>query len=520
MGQEPAGLFRDELISGYVGRFILQNGRDLYGHLFPLVYFDKYGDYPPVLPMYFSGLGTYFFGFTAFAIRFPVALIGSLVVFPLFALTKYLFKNTAIALLAAGIIAVLPWHIVLSRATAEGVITLTLFVSALYFFIRGVYEEKAKFLVSGILLFLLTYFFYPSYRITMPLLLLPMPVIFYHVQKRIRLILIAAIVVAFGLTFGISSTQWGQGRYKQTSIFTNYQTSAVKPRLDLFIQEEGQNNIFQARAFHNKIIGYTREITYQYINYFSTRFLFVKGGLPARYVVPDVGLLYISFAPLLLAGLFFLFKIKDKKVLWLLLVLFLIGPLPAPITTDDVPNIHRSLLLVIPFTMLIAYGAYALFVALPKKIRFVYMVIFCLCIMGEFVYFSHQYMSHMDAYQSVNHSDTNTEFIQTIITLAPHYQNIIMPVHDAMPLYYLYYSHNFSASLAGTLKPLLRMDSVGKVQFVDNQCVTKDIKKSDVHGPLLVVTTNNSCVVPSFFKEVTSFTRHDGTSSFVIYSAK
>src|SRR5205814_9364429 len=73
LGEMPSGFHTDEVISGYVGRFIFANGTDIYGHPWPLLYVDKFGDYPPSLPMYFSGLATYVFGVTVFATRFPVA---------------------------------------------------------------------------------------------------------------------------------------------------------------------------------------------------------------------------------------------------------------------------------------------------------------------------------------------------------------------------------------------------------------------------------------------------------------
>jgi 4-amino-4-deoxy-L-arabinose transferase-like glycosyltransferase len=127
LGEMPSGFHRDEVISSYVGRFLLENGKDIYGNPWPLLYVDKYGDYPPVLPMYLSGLATYLFGVTVFAVRFPIALLGALVVFPLFSLAKEIFKDTKIALFSAFILAILPWHVILSRATAEGIVALSFF---------------------------------------------------------------------------------------------------------------------------------------------------------------------------------------------------------------------------------------------------------------------------------------------------------------------------------------------------------------------------------------------------------
>ena len=77
LGSLPWGLYEEEVTNAYVGRFILQNGVDLYGNRFPLLYFDKFGDSPPVLPLYIAGLATYVFGFTEFGSRFSTAFIGA-----------------------------------------------------------------------------------------------------------------------------------------------------------------------------------------------------------------------------------------------------------------------------------------------------------------------------------------------------------------------------------------------------------------------------------------------------------
>jgi len=60
LSEIPFGFHQDEVVNAYVGKFILKNGFDLYGNSWPIFYFDKWGDYPPVLPMYFSGFGSLF----------------------------------------------------------------------------------------------------------------------------------------------------------------------------------------------------------------------------------------------------------------------------------------------------------------------------------------------------------------------------------------------------------------------------------------------------------------------------
>jgi 4-amino-4-deoxy-L-arabinose transferase-like glycosyltransferase len=138
----PYSLHDDEVSNTYIGRFILENGVDLNGQKFPLLYSDKFGDYPPVLPMYLSGISTYFFGVNAFAARLPFAILGVLSVALTYYLARWLFSKPAIAYLCAGFLAVCPWHIVLSRATAEGIAASFAFMLGLFLLFREISKQK------------------------------------------------------------------------------------------------------------------------------------------------------------------------------------------------------------------------------------------------------------------------------------------------------------------------------------------------------------------------------------------
>ncbi|KKU96071.1 MAG: hypothetical protein UY27_C0004G0001, partial [Candidatus Gottesmanbacteria bacterium GW2011_GWA1_48_13] len=142
LGSLPLGLYEEEVTNAYVGRFILQNGVDPYGNRFPLLYFDKFGDYPPVLPLYLSGLSTFIFGFTEFAARFSIALIGALTIFPVYGLAFLIFQNKWWGIFAGTIVAILPWHVVLSRTSAEGIIGLAAYALALYLVIQGIFAGR------------------------------------------------------------------------------------------------------------------------------------------------------------------------------------------------------------------------------------------------------------------------------------------------------------------------------------------------------------------------------------------
>jgi len=145
----PNSLHLDEIANVYTGRFILDNKVDLYGNKFPLFYFDKFGDYPPVIPMYIQAIGTYIFGVNDLGSRAMTAIIGSLIIFPVFFIVLIIFNNLKTAFFAGLLIAILPWQIVFSRQSAEA------FITSFFIFL-----EFGYFLISSIKKSLINYFFH------------------------------------------------------------------------------------------------------------------------------------------------------------------------------------------------------------------------------------------------------------------------------------------------------------------------------------------------------------------------
>ena len=54
----PFGFHNDEVDVGYVGKFILLNGRDPAGNILPLA-FNKYGDFRPTGLFYLAGISQF-----------------------------------------------------------------------------------------------------------------------------------------------------------------------------------------------------------------------------------------------------------------------------------------------------------------------------------------------------------------------------------------------------------------------------------------------------------------------------
>jgi 4-amino-4-deoxy-L-arabinose transferase-like glycosyltransferase len=503
LGSLPFNFHEDEVLSGYVGRFILQNGKDLYGNPWPLLYFNKFGDYYIILPMYLAGLSTYLFGVNEFATRFPIALIASLTVFPIFILSFWTFRNKTAALLASLVIAITPWHIVLSRSTTEGIIGSSVYLSGIVVLLSAVKKQNIGHLIISSLLFLLSYLIYHPFRVYVPLTFLPVFVLFNSLKQNKKFLysLILFTLVFFSLTFYIGRTPWGKGRFVQTSIFSPISGVTIKIN-QLIFQEPGNSNI-KARIFHNKPVGYSREFINQYLTYFSPIYLFVNGWLRSRYAVPEQGPLFILF----LVFLFFAFipigsknAIKaDKKIVALLIYLILISVVPAATTVVESPNVHRSAFMVLPLSIFIALGLYKTFQLKSWKILLPISLCFLLSI--EFVYFWHQYSTHSDLFNSDVRNDGQKQVGIFAGKMEKNYDQVILPTEGAMSLYYLYFNNDFNPVYASQFKLDARIPSTNKTVYIENSCPSQIVKGEDLDKNILIIDKGDyKCVKDDRFR--------------------
>jgi 4-amino-4-deoxy-L-arabinose transferase-like glycosyltransferase len=509
LGSMPIATHLDEIMNAYVGKFTLINGVDLYGNKWPIFYFNNFGDYPNIIPMYLSGLSALLLGNTEFAIRLPIAIFGSLSIFIVYFLAKLFFKSKKTALFSALTIAVMPWHIVLSRATAEGVTAAFAFLVPLYFLLKNRDKKISIASIVSFLFLIFTYLLYPSYRIIVPLALLPLSLLTNNKQKRVFLILIT--IISFGLTFYISQTPAGKGRFDQTSIISS--NSPILPYQSEFITGEGFDNALKARILFNKPVMFGREFLRQYSSYFSTNFLFSDGGMPKRYFVPDQGLWYYSYL-----GIFVLFIgsllvvpekllkynkkiVPDKKAILLisyLAYLTLISLVPAALTYEDSPNIHRASLF--PLMLAIWSGLPFIFLSQFKfKKRSLITIIFGLFIVLESLYFWNKYLVHADKYQEIHRNGSSRNLVKYLTTNKDNYDFIYVDGRNDIPLYYPFFNNIYDKNLTDEFQIGMRLKQIDNIKLFDDNCFndlfgSENIKEINQHNLYIMKT---SCIPDS-----------------------
>ena len=397
LGQIPPSLSWDEVAWGYNAYSLGISGKDEFGKFLPHEYLESYGDFKPPVYAYLDILPVKIFGLTEFAVRFPSAFFGTFTILLTFFLVREIFgtkkdKGDILGLIAAGILAVSPWHIMLSRAAFEANVSTFFIGMGVLFFVVAV-KRNMWFLSISILSFMVSIYTFNSPRIVAPLLVLMLSIGFYKVlwknKKQTILAVIIGIILLLPILPFLLSPQ-ASLRFKEVNIFTNLET------INLINQEiENDRNSIISKLIHNRRIVFGVEFLKHYLDNLDPNFLFIKGDGNPRFSTQDVGQLYIVELPFLLIGVIFLFK-KRTGYWWIIPLWFLIGILPAA-SARETPHALRIESSLPTFQILVAYGIFGVGLWLwgkQKKAFTVFVVGYSLLLLFNVYYFLHGYFNH------------------------------------------------------------------------------------------------------------------------------
>ena len=142
LGRIPDGLNQDEAYAAYEAYSLLHFGRDSWGYAFP-VYLTTWGSGMSIMNAYLMIPFVAIFGPTIFAVRLPQAILGILTVSAFYKLFRLLFADDkTVSLIALFILAINPWHILMSRWALDCNMASAFCLFAFYFFVKGVKESR------------------------------------------------------------------------------------------------------------------------------------------------------------------------------------------------------------------------------------------------------------------------------------------------------------------------------------------------------------------------------------------
>lgn len=347
----------DEAAIGYNAYSLLQTGKDEHGNPWP-IHFESFGDYKPGGLFYIVLPFIKFMGLTELAVRLPGALLSIAAVLLIYLLVVELFKNRNLALLASLFLAISPWHIHFSRGGWEVSAATTFILLGIYGFVKA--QTNPKFLFVSVLGFLLSIYTYHAARIVSPLLVLSL-LVFYRKKllskwkptKHLLLSGILGIVVCIPLLIDLLGPA-GVSRAAGVGLFADegpfWRTN----------EQRGEHKEFASplsTLLHNKAVNYGLAFAENYLEHFDGDFLFISGDDIQRNKVPEFGQMYLIQIVFLLFG--FVAISQNTKNWWPVLAWLLISPIPAALTFQS-PHALRAQNMVIPLTIISAYGLYAL----------------------------------------------------------------------------------------------------------------------------------------------------------------
>jgi 4-amino-4-deoxy-L-arabinose transferase-like glycosyltransferase len=451
LGSVPISPDWDEVALGYDAHAIAITGRDEFGNFLPAI-LRSYDDYKPALYTYLAIPSIEIFGLNTLAVRLPSAVMGIIAILAMYFLVKEIFcfrdgkehklqyPVEALALLATLLLALSPWHIQFSRIAFETNVGLTFNILIALLFLKGL--KNHWLLLAAMFIAGLNLSVYQSERVFTPLLVIALVIIFRKeiiaINKKLLIAAVFVGIIAIAPAFiFLNSDHNALLRIKGTSIFNN-QTEVLKKDVGRLEDDKKAKDIIGI-IFDNRRIIYAESIAAAYISHFDSQWLFLTGDIN-RHHAPRMGLFYFVFLPFVLFGIYqFLFGAFDKRTKYIVISWFLLGPVPASITTG-VPHAVRTLNSLPPYLIFIAIGLISFFLLISKtKYRLMNIslkyVIFTFCLLlflFNFVYYLNQYFVQQNYEYAYDWQYGYEKAVPLIEQMKNNYKKVI--VSDTEPL--------------------------------------------------------------------------------------
>lgn len=358
----PPSLNWDEVSIGYNAYSIMKTGKDEWGKSFPL-HFKAYGEYKLPTQIYFSIPGIYFFGLTDLGIRILPVVYGTLTVLILYFLCKEWFESEFVALTASFLLAISPWHIQLTRASFESSFSVFWILLGLWFLLKGF--KKQIWWILSMVPFAISVYTYNSARVFTPLFLFVLLFIYRKVFLKHKKYVVYSLITFFVLMIPLMPFFFSSDRNSRYKLVSITDDPGLIPRID---QNRNNSNLPQPlpRLVHNRVTYVSLYLTEHYLAHFTPDFLFVNGAPHKQHHVQDVGEMYFFQFPLVLLGLYSLFKLNKKyRGLWSAWVL--LAFIPVSITNDSIPHALRTVIANPAYQIVSALGFFELIKYFKKR---------------------------------------------------------------------------------------------------------------------------------------------------------
>lgn len=522
LAEIPVGLHGDEVSIGYNAYSLLKTAKDQDGNFLPLS-FDQFGNFRAAGYQYVAVPFVALLDLNAFSVRLPAALFGSFTTVVFYLLLMELFRSKKTALVGSLLLAILPWHVNISRATSEAVISSFFVILGVYFLYKGIKQKELSYRLFGFgfLSLLVSFFFYHASGFFVPAFL-PFLFIFGFLtfpstKKKIHVAVAVYVALLVGLLLFLTIGNGG-GRVSQVSLLNiPGGTRDLKQGVD----EDGTQNPLITRFYHNKLYFYGRHFLTFYSQHISGDFLFVNNGNPIRYKIPWTGNLYLIQIPFLLLGFAILLSegIKNKKYLYLIPISWLfIGVVPAALTWEDIPNVIRANLMIPALITITAFGFYSAMELTKGSLQKILIGVTVVFLFQNTSIFLHNYFHHSKTHEPWYRSASEAELVFTLEDLSKEYKEIVMTTERNNNLiFHLFYLKFDPAAFhrLGSPREADKLRFQNKL-FKHSGCPIReaDLQHIEKYKDTLFVIKSDDCEIPQQGKIIKTLYTPDGSPSF------
>jgi 4-amino-4-deoxy-L-arabinose transferase-like glycosyltransferase len=452
LGNYPA-LNADEAAIGYNAYSLLETGKDEHGNPWP-IHFQSFNDYKPGLYFYLVMPFVRFMGLNEWSVRLPNALLGIATVYLIYALTKIVLSKSSekvnpekVALLAAFMLAISPWHIHFSRGGWEVNTATFLITLGILLFYQSLRESR--YLIISVLSFAAAMYTYHAARAVLPLVGLGLGIIFWKkLLKNFKTVIVSGIFGLLVLTPLIINLTQGEisSRAAGVGLFAD---AGPLARIN---EQRGEHSDFRGLfpiIMHNKLINYGLSFMENMGEHFHGDFLFLSGDVIERNKVPEMGQMYIIDFLFVLSGLVFIFyrwgkdNTSDRHILGILVWLAL-APFAASLTFQS-PHALRAQNMVVPIIMVSAFGLYGVSIWLKNKISskgplYLTYGLISFSMLLCFVRYQHMYWTHMSKQYPYSSQYGVKELVNYVENVNADYENVVVTTtYDQPYILFLFY---------------------------------------------------------------------------------
>ncbi len=339
-------MYGDELTIGLDSYSLLKTGTDQTGERLPLTF--KMGAGRPAGYVYGSIPFVALFGPTEWGVRSLSLISGLGIIILMYFLGKKLLSDS-VGLWASFLTSASLWDIYLSRAGFEAHFALFLALFSIVLFLYKKYIPMAFALGLAI-------FTYPTFKLTIPLLLLTL-IIYRGIKKTLFekgfIVSLLILLIFAGFNFRETLKGTSEERFLRLNILAD---SNVRQEMIQKINEQRNLSTLPEKIkpfVYNKPLHYSRILFENYMENLSPQFLYLRGDRNPRANPAEWGMFYLAEMGLLFIGLYHLAK-NERRNLILIVCWILITPLATMLLGQT--HALRNNFMLPPFLLISAYA--------------------------------------------------------------------------------------------------------------------------------------------------------------------